>query len=70
MVGLQNKKKLDLVEKDVLSRLEAKYMGLVFVAEVCGEAWGHGRILALGSPPPAWPEPRAGRRVNDFESIP
>ena len=34
MLGLQNRKNVDKVEKDVLSRLEAKYMGLVFVAEV------------------------------------
>lgn len=33
LVGLRNRKKLDTVERNVLDRLEAKYMGNVFVAE-------------------------------------
>ena len=34
LAGLKNKKRPDLKEKQVLERLEAKYLGLVFVAEV------------------------------------
>ena len=34
MAGLKNKKRPDLKERQVLERLEAKYLGLVFVAEV------------------------------------
>ncbi len=34
LAGLKNKKRPDLKERQVLERLEAKYLGLVFVAEV------------------------------------
>lgn len=33
MVGLQNRKNLDKIEREVLARLEAKHHGLIFVAE-------------------------------------